>query len=93
MSTEKRACATDEGELYIRDLAPTAEDEPDEEEDGIVTTMMLGEEGDRGGGAGKQEDGQDDGIVTTLAIGEEGDRTRSRFCVIAAGATVRPRLR
>jgi hypothetical protein len=77
----------DAGDLFIRDLPSTAtagpalgaqsreEDEPDED-DGMVTTMMLGEEGDRGGGQEKREkkDKGDEGIVTTMALGEEGDR-------------------
>ena len=80
MSTERITDANDEGELYIRDLSSTADTEgpEEEEEDGIVTTMMVGEEGDRTGGAGEQKDtGKDtgeEGIVTTLALGEEGDR-------------------
>jgi hypothetical protein len=77
MSTERNTPATDEGELYIRDLASAADEkDDDEEEDGIVTTMMLGEEGDRTGGD-KQDDGEE-GIVTTMAVGEEGDRTGGR---------------
>ncbi len=55
-----------EGDLFIRDLASTSTPAPghsassgaqddegyddDEGDEGIVTTMMLGEEGDRGGG-------------------------------------------
>ncbi len=70
-----------EGDLFIRDLAPTAsgDDEGyDEDDDGIVTTQMLGEEGDRGGEKEKKEKKDkgrpDDGIVTTMALGEEGER-------------------
>ena len=77
MSTERNTDANDEGELYIRDLASTPDEKGgDEEEDGIVTTMMVGEEGDRTGGD-RPED-PDEGIVTTLALGEEGDRTGER---------------
>lgn len=77
------------GDLFIRDLPSTATagpalcarasdegDADEEEDDGMVTTMMLGEEGDRGGEKEKKEkrDKGDEGIVTTMALGEEGDR-------------------
>lgn len=63
-----------EGELFIRDLGLSADEEEadaEEEEDGLVTTMMVGEEGERG----LDRAGDDEGVVTTLALGEEGDRT------------------
>lgn len=62
-----------EGELFIRDLglaADQGDDDEEEDEDGIVTTMMVGEEGDRG----MDKAGSDEGIVTTMMVGEEGDR-------------------
>lgn len=75
------------GDLFIRDLPSTAtagpglrarpsDEEDADEDDGMVTTMMLGEEGDRGGEKEKKEkkDKGDEGIVTTMALGEEGDR-------------------
>jgi len=72
MSTERQTGDAAEGELFIRDLSSaTDEEDYDEEEgDGIVTTMMVGEEGERG----MDRAGSEEGIVTTLAIGEEGDR-------------------
>ena len=55
MSTERPAGETCEGELYIRDLSRASGEKgggdkrEDDGEEGIVTTMMLGEEGDRYG--------------------------------------------
>ncbi|HWS52938.1 MAG TPA: hypothetical protein VN228_02320 [Pyrinomonadaceae bacterium] len=75
------------GDLFIRDLPstgtaapalgaqPSAGNDDADEEDGMVTTMMLGEEGDRGGEEKKEKKEKgDEGRVTTMALGEEGDR-------------------